>query len=69
MKRLMAQARMVDNARELAERLARLKGQPGYRGRFHALEDEDHSTVVPTAISRALAFALRDAATKTGKAP
>ena len=65
----MALARMVDNARELAERLARLNGKPGYTVRFHALEDEDHSTVVPTAISRALAFALRDAGSKRGKAP
>jgi predicted alpha/beta superfamily hydrolase len=65
----MALARMVDNARELAERLARIEARPRLTVRFHALEDEDHSTVVPTAISRALAFALRDAATKRGKAP
>jgi hypothetical protein len=68
-RRLMALARMVDNARELAERLARIEARPRLTVRFHALEDEDHSTVVPTAISRALAFALRDAATKRGKAP
>jgi uncharacterized protein len=60
MKRLLGQARMVDNARELAERLSAIKGRPGYRVRFHALDDEDHLTVVPTAISRTLAFALRD---------
>jgi hypothetical protein len=60
MKRLLTQARMVDNARELAERLARIKARPGYSVRFHALDDEDHLTVVPTSISRTLAFALRD---------
>lgn len=59
MKRLLTQARMVDNARELAERLAAIKARPGYSVRFHALDDEDHLTVVPTSISRTLAFALR----------
>ncbi|HEY5008214.1 MAG TPA: alpha/beta hydrolase-fold protein [Caulobacteraceae bacterium] len=67
MKRLLAQARMVDNARELAARLAQIKGKPGYSVRFHALDDEDHLSVVPTSISRTLAFALRDDPVKKAK--
>ncbi len=67
MKRLLTRARMVDNARELAERLAQIKGKPGYSVRFHALDDEDHLTVVPTSISRTLAFALRDDPVKKAK--
>jgi uncharacterized protein len=59
-RRLLGMARMVDNARELAERLRQIRGKPGYTVGFHALEDEDHLTVVPTSISRTLAFALRD---------
>jgi uncharacterized protein len=66
MKRLLTHARMVDNARELAERLAQIKGKPGYSVRFHALDDEDHLTVVPTSISRTLAFALRDDVVRKG---
>jgi predicted alpha/beta superfamily hydrolase len=66
MKRLLTQARMVDNARELAERLALIKAEPGYSVRFHALDDEDHLTVVPTSISRTLAFALRDDVVRKG---
>jgi hypothetical protein len=67
MKRLMGQARMVDNARDLAERLGRIEGGAGYTVRFHALADEDHLTVVPTSISRTLAFALRDDPVKKAK--
>jgi hypothetical protein len=66
MKRLLTQARMVDNARELAVRLAEIKARPGYSVRFHALDDEDHLTVVPTSISRTLAFALRDDVVRKG---
>jgi uncharacterized protein len=66
-KRLLGQARMVDNARDLAGRLQSLKGRPGYAIRFHALADEDHLSVIPTAISRTLAFALRADPVKKAK--
>ena len=55
---LIREARMVDNARELAERLAKVKGGPHYRVRFQAFEREDHLTSPAASISRALAFAL-----------
>jgi predicted alpha/beta superfamily hydrolase len=53
------QARMVENAHELAMRLARLDGGPGYMASFHAFEGEDHLTALPASVGRALAFALR----------
>jgi len=56
---LLAEARMVDNAYELAERLAALKGSPGYLARYVLFDAEDHMSVLPGAISRALTFALR----------
>jgi hypothetical protein len=59
MKKLMSQSRMVDNAHDLAARLQQIKGEPGYMVRFHAFEEEDHLTVLPASISRALTFALR----------
>ncbi len=59
MKRLLTAARMVDNARDLAERLLSLKGGSGYQVRFQAFEQEDHMSVVPASLSRALMFALR----------
>jgi len=58
LRRLIASSRMVDNARELAGRLAAIKGGPGYEVRFCAFEDEDHGSVIPATISRALGFAL-----------
>jgi hypothetical protein len=58
-RKLIRGARMVDNARELGERLAALKGGPGYVARFQAFEGEDHLTSTAAAISRTLAFALR----------
>lgn len=58
-RRLLAQARMVDNAAELAERLRRLRGGPGYVVRFVNFADEDHMSVVAASLSRTLAFALR----------
>jgi len=51
-------ARMVDNARELGARLAALNGEPGYHARFVEFEDEDHDSVVPASLGRALTFAL-----------
>ena len=56
---MMRDARMVDNARDLALRMKQVKGGEGYTVRFQAFEEEDHLTVVAAAISRALAFALR----------
>lgn len=58
-KKMLRDARMVHNGRDLAGRLAEAKGGPDYQVRFTAFEDEDHLTVVPATISRALAFALR----------
>jgi predicted alpha/beta superfamily hydrolase len=57
--KLIRQARMVDNARELADRLSGIQSGAGFLVRFTAFEDEDHLTVVPASISRALMFALR----------
>ena len=59
MAKLLAEARMVDNARELADRLAALKGPEGYVVRFQCFEAEDHMTVVAASLGRAVAFALR----------
>jgi uncharacterized protein len=49
--------RMVDNARELAARLAGLTAQ-GVRATFTQFAGEDHVSVIPAAISRAVGFAL-----------
>jgi uncharacterized protein len=51
------QNRMVDNARELAARLARLAEQD-VRVAFQEFAGEDHVSVIPAAISRAVGFAL-----------
>ena len=56
---LLAEARMVDNAWELATRLSRITGE-GYAACFHAFEDEDHLTCLAAAVGRALDFATRD---------
>jgi predicted alpha/beta superfamily hydrolase len=58
-RKLIRGARMVDNARELGERLAALKGGPGYVARFQCFEREDHLSATAAAVSRTLAFALR----------
>ncbi|MGE0425652.1 MAG: alpha/beta hydrolase [Reyranellaceae bacterium] len=50
--------RMVDNAREMASRLAALQS-PRLRVRFREFADEDHISVLPVLISHALDFALR----------
>jgi len=52
------EARMIDNARELADRLKVLKGNSPYEVRFHLFEEESHTTVVPASISRAIDFAV-----------
>ncbi len=46
----LTQNRMVDNAREMA---ARLKGQ-GWKVTFDELPDEDHGSILPLAIAKAL---------------
>ncbi len=53
------EARMVDNARELAERLSKIDGAARYQVSFHLFEGEDHLTALPASIGRALAFVLR----------
>jgi uncharacterized protein len=55
---LASRPRMVENARDLAARLLQITGGPGYQACFHIFEDEDHLTVLPASIARALAFAL-----------
>lgn len=59
--RMMRKYRMVNNARSLAARLRRINGRADYTVRFHAFDDEDHLTVLPASISRAVTFALRPA--------
>jgi predicted alpha/beta superfamily hydrolase len=49
--------RMVDNARELAERLQRL-GSRGLRVAYEEFPGENHVSVIPPLVSRALRFAL-----------
>jgi predicted alpha/beta superfamily hydrolase len=56
---LIREARMVDNARDLGERLAGVRGAPGYLARFHKFEAEDHATAFAGSIARALDFALQ----------
>ncbi len=51
-------ARMEDNARELAERLAAL-GPRGPAVSFVSFAGENHGSVIPAAVSRAVAVALR----------
>ena len=51
------QNRMLDNARELSGRLASLD-RFGLRMTYTEFEGEDHGTVVPAALSRAVSFAL-----------
>jgi hypothetical protein len=53
-----ARARMVDNARDLAHRLAQGGAKSGVIVRFQDFSAEDHLSVVPGAISRALNFAI-----------
>lgn len=57
--KLMNDFRMVDNARDLGERLKALKGAPPYKVVVHVFEDEDHMSVIPASLSRAFTFALK----------
>lgn len=51
-------ARMVVNARDLANRLMQIDAGPGSVVRFQDFSAEDHLSVVPASISRALQFAV-----------
>lgn len=51
-------ARMIDNARELAEVLSTIEGRAGYRVAFHVFDGETHGSVIAASISRAISFAL-----------
>jgi predicted alpha/beta superfamily hydrolase len=53
-----AEARMVANARGLAQRFAQAGTKSGLVVRFQAFGAEDHLSVVPASISRALVFAV-----------
>lgn len=53
-----AEARMVDNARSLASRLSHSGAKSGLLVRFQEFSGEDHLSVIPASISRALEFAL-----------
>jgi predicted alpha/beta superfamily hydrolase len=53
-----AEARMVVNARELANRLMQIDARPDLVVRFQDFSAEDHISVVPASISRALLFAI-----------
>lgn len=54
-----AEARMVDNAHGLAQRLAQAGAKSGFVVRFQDFRAEDHLSVIPASISRALGFALK----------
>ncbi|OXS58774.1 enterobactin esterase [Cohnella sp. CIP 111063] len=49
-------SRMVDHARELSERLTALK-RPGLRVEYRSFEDDNHVSLLPGLISRAIRFA------------
>jgi len=49
-------SRMVDHARELSERLAALN-RPGLRVEYRSFEDDNHVSLLPGLISRAIRFA------------
>jgi predicted alpha/beta superfamily hydrolase len=53
-----SEARMVVNARELATRLMQIDARPGFVVKFQDFGAEDHLSVVPASVSRALEFAL-----------
>lgn len=56
--RSVEEARMVDNARELAQRLKVLHGAKPYEVRYTVFADESHVSGIPAMISRAVGFAL-----------
>ena len=61
MMKMVAYARMVDNARDLAARLKALKGGPGYEVRYAIFEGETHNSGIPAATARGVQFALEPA--------
>lgn len=58
MMKLVGDARMVDNARELADQLKALKGGPAYRVRYAVFDSETHNSGIPAATARGVEFAL-----------
>ena len=54
----LGEARMVDNARELAARLGAVKGAAGYSVRYDVFADETHNSGVPSAANRATGFVI-----------
>jgi uncharacterized protein len=53
-----SEAQMVANARDLANRLIQIDARPGFIVKFQDFGAEDHLSVVPASISRALEFAI-----------
>jgi uncharacterized protein len=53
-----SEARMVTNARDLANRLMQIDARPGFVVKFQDFGAEDHLSVVPASASRALEFAI-----------
>lgn len=49
---------MVSGSRSLATRLEALHGAAGYEVRFVAFQDEDHASVLPSALGRGMQFAF-----------
>lgn len=54
----LAVSRMVDNAAELAARLAAIPGAPGFAVAFERFEGQTHTNVPWTALNPMLDFAL-----------
>lgn len=52
-------ARMVDNARELADRLSAIKGAPGFEVDYALFSNETHNSGIPASTSRGVAFVTR----------
>jgi len=52
-------ARMVDNARELADRLKTIKGGAGYEVDYALFPGETHNSGIPASTSRGVAFVTR----------
>ena len=57
--KILQSARGIANARELATRLAALQGGNGYSVAFQLYDGEDHTSVIPASIGRAVTFATR----------
>jgi predicted alpha/beta superfamily hydrolase len=57
--KMIRQAKMVGNAHALAKRLRALDGAKGYETDSFVFRDEGHLSVIPAALSRGLAFALK----------